>query len=264
VPPEPVRTDAARPSQLVMLTAASSALVLLTGAWAFVDPRLIDGVPVWMKPLKFATSFVVLFVTLELVDRRLSPAWRNCAMLKTTKAVMAIAMIIEMAYIIAMAALQHPSHFNTSSPFTIFMYGVMGVGAVSLALGVAAYGVAALRDVHAQFGPGLRWGVGWGFILSCGLTLLIAGYMSATGTHVGAEPHGAATLPLIGWSGSVGDIRPAHFLALHAMQVLPIVGLWLDGRGLPSRSLRWAALAYAGVTAAVFAQALAGSPLIRL
>ena len=142
-----------------MLTAASSALVLLTGAWAFIDPRLIDGVPVWMKPLKFATSFVVLFVTLELVDRRLSPAWRSCAMLKTTKAVMAIAMVTEMAYIIFMAALQHPSHFNTSSPFTIFMYGVMGVGAVSLALGVAAYGVAALRDVDARFGPALRWGV---------------------------------------------------------------------------------------------------------
>ena len=67
--------------------------------------------------------------------------------------------------------------------------------------------------------------MGWGFILSFALTLITAGYMSSTGTHVGSPAVGAATIPVMGWSASVGDIRPAHFLALHAMQVLPLAGL---------------------------------------
>jgi hypothetical protein len=68
----------------------------------------------------------------------------------------------------------------------------------------------------------------------------------------------------MGWSGVVGDIRPAHFLALHAMQALPLVGLWFDRRGIAVGHMRWVALAYLAVTTAVFVQALAGLPLIRL
>ena len=177
---------------------------------------------------------------------------------------MAVAMITELAYIIFMAAQQQGSHFNYSTPFTIMMYGVMGVGAVSLILGVAIFGYVALRDTEADFGPALRWGVGWGFMLSFAMTLVIAGYMSATGTHVGTLVPGAATLPLMGWSATVGDIRPAHFLALHAMQALLLVGLWFDRRGIAARNMRWVALAYVVLTLAVFAQALAGLPLVRL
>jgi hypothetical protein len=62
----------------------------------------------------------------------------------------------------------------------------------------------------------------------------------------------------------VGDLRPAHFLALHAMQVLPLAGLWMDRRGIAVAKMRLVALAYVALTAAVFAQALAGVPLIRL
>jgi hypothetical protein len=144
------------------------------------------------------------------------------------------------------------------------MYGLMGLGAVALMVGTAVIGVAALRDPGARLGPGLRRGIGWGFILSCVLTLVTAGYMSARGTHVGIAAAGAPVLPLMGWSGSVGDVRPAHFLALHAMQVLPLVGLLFDRTGIAARNMIWLALAYTGLTVAVFAQALSGLPLIQL
>jgi hypothetical protein len=253
-----------RPSQLLVLTAFSLALLALAAAWAQVDPRLLDGTPVWAKPIKFALSFAVMFGTLALIEQRLSPDWRNGWTLKITVAVMATAMITEMGYMIFMAAQQDASHFNFSTPFTTLMYSLMGVGAVSLIVGVAIFGVVALRDARAEFGPALRWGVGWGFILSFGLTLVTAGYMSSAGTHVGIASEGAATLPLMGWSGAVGDIRPAHFLALHAMQVLPLAGLWFDRKGIAVQRMRWVALAYVTLTGVVFAQALSGMPLIRL
>lgn len=253
-----------RQSQLLVLTALSLALLALLAAWALVDLRLLDDTPVWAKPVKFALSFAVLFGTLALVERRLSPEWRQGWTLAVTVAVMATAMVIEMAYMIFMAAQQQASHFNLSTPFTALMYSVMGVGAVSLMAGVAVFGGVALRDAKADLGPASRWGVGWGFLLSSVLTLVTAGYMSSTGTLVGEPAEGAATLPLMGWSASVGDMRPAHFLALHAMQVLPLAGLWFDRRGIPVTRMYWVAFAYVAITAAVFAQALAGLPLIRL
>jgi glucan phosphoethanolaminetransferase (alkaline phosphatase superfamily) len=255
---------APRQSQLVVLTALSFALLALLTAWAVVDLRLLDGTPVWAKPVKFALSFAVLFGTLALVEQRLSPEWRQGWTLRITVAIMAAAMFIEMAYMIFMAAQQQPSHFNLSTPFTALMYSVMGAGAVSLMAGVAVFGGVALRDAKADLAPALRWGVGWGFLLSFALTLVTAGYMSSVGTLVGEVAEGAATLPLMGWSASVGDIRPAHFLALHAMQALPLAGLWFDRRRISVRRMYWVAFAYVAITAAVFAQAVAGLPLIRL
>lgn len=253
-----------RQSQLAVLTALSLALFAIIAAWSAIDPRLFVGTPVWVKPMKFAVSFALMFGTLALVEQRLSPNWRNGWTLRTTVAVMATAMMMEMSYMTFMAAQQEASHFNFSTAFTTLMYSLMGVGAVSLMIGVAIFGAVALRDAKADLGPALRWGVGGGFVLSFVLTLVTAGYMSSAGTHVGIMTVGAATLPLMGWSAEIGDIRPAHFMALHAMQMLPLIGLVFDRQGIAARQMGWVALAYTLVTLAIFAQALAGLPLIRL
>jgi hypothetical protein len=250
--------------QTAVLAALSVALVVLTAAWAAVDIRLLHGVPVWAKPLKFAASFVVFFATLALVARRLSPAYRNGWTLRITTAIMTVAFVLEMAYIIAMAAQAQASHFNLTTPITALMYTLMGVGAVSLMLGVAVFGIVALRNTGANLGRALRQGVGWGFILSCMLTIVTAGYMSSVGPLVGTAPEGAAAFPLMGWSGAVGDIRPAHFLAVHAMQALPLAGLWFDRNGIGPQGISWVAAAYVALTAAVFLQALSGYPLVRI
>jgi hypothetical protein len=257
-----LRARSARP--IVVLFALSVAMLVLLASWALIDSRTLDGSPVWAKPVKFAVSFVLLFATLALFDKHLSPAWRDSRTLTITVAVMALSMMTEMSYMIAMAAQGKASHFNLATPFTAFMYTVMGVGAVSLIAGVAVYGIAALRDAHSGFGPALRWGIGWGSIMTFALTLVTAGYMSSTATHVGVEAAGASVIPIMGWSGTVGDIRPSHFLALHGMQVLPLAGLWFDRKNISVRYMKWLAAGYAIITLAVFAQALAGLPLIRL
>jgi hypothetical protein len=123
------------------------------------------------------------------------------------------------------------------------------------------------RDKNADLGVALREGIWLGFLLSFCLTMIVAAYLSAmTGHHVGVHPEGAPTLPLFGWSGVTGDLRPAHFLSLHAMQALPLLGLWLDRRGVaaPLRAIRLAAAGYSVLTFGIFAQGLLGMPLVPL
>lgn len=255
------------------LAAFSAAVAILTALWAVSgEARTVGGVSVWLKPMKFALSFAVLFGTIALVRDRLSPAVRDGWPLRLVGWGMAAAMLAETGWIVRQAARGTGSHFNLSTPFEAFMYtAVMAAGAVYLVAAVGVVGWIAGRDRAAAMGDGLREGVRLGFLASFALTLVVAGYMSSgSGPHVGLHPAGAPTLPLLGWSGVTGDLRPAHFLALHAMQALPLLGLWLDrrpdGRGGADavRTVRAATLAWAALTLAAFAQALAGLPLLPL
>ena len=250
------------------LTALSVALLGLALLWAMAgDPRSVTGGPVWLKPAKFALSFVVFFWTLALVRDRLSPPVRDGRAIAVIGGIMATAFAAEMAWMVRQAARGAESHFNVATPFEAAMYGLMGAGAVSLVLGAGVVGWIARRDNAARLSPALRESVWLGFALGAALTLLVAGVMSSgTGPHVGLHPAGAPRLPLIGWSGVTGDLRPAHFVAIHAMQALPLLGLWLDRTGARDgvRTVRVAAVAWTILTLAVFAQALLGLPLVRL
>jgi hypothetical protein len=107
-------------------------------------------------------------------------------------------------------------------------------------------------------------------VVGLSLTFLLGGflggYMSAQAGHsVGAD--GGRTF-LFGWNRSGGDLRTAHFLGMHAEQVIPLMTALLAEAGWGSRA-RWAALivgagAYTALTLAVFAQAVAGRPLFPI
>ncbi len=251
--------------QLWALTGLSVALLAATATAALLDPRLLDGVGIWAKPMKFAGSFVLYFATLAWAAGRMGAAAREGRAVRWATVVAAAAFAFELAYMTWQAAHGEHSHFNNSTPFTRAMYGLMGVGAVGLVAVIALFGEVVRRDRALRMGPGLRAGVIWGFWIGAGLTLVVAGYMSSGAGHfVGTPSAGAATLPLMGWSAEVGDLRPAHFLSLHAMQALPLFGWWLDRCGGAARVMTPAALAYALLTLAVFAQALMGLPLVRL
>lgn len=258
----------APPSQFQTLTVVALVFLGLSMAWGLVDMRQVDGAAVWMKPLKFSLSFAVLFGTIALIEPRLSGPVRDGWPLRVIGWVMAAAFLSEMGYMTYQAALGEASHFNLSTPFNRLMYEtVMAGGAVALVLGIALIGWLVKRDAAADMGVGLRAGIFLGFAMTFVLTMVTAGYLSVNGGHfVGLHPDGAPVIPLFGWSGVTGDLRPAHFAALHAMQALPLVGLWLDRRGdaRALRRVRLAALGYAALTLAVFAQAVAGLPVIPL
>ncbi len=91
--------------------------------------------------------------------------------------------------------------------------------------------------------------------------------LSAAGGHrVGATAASAAAIPFFGWSLTTGDLRLAHFLALHAMQVVPAFALaaMLLGKAAAPRAIDAFALVYGCVTAAALLAALNARPLLGI
>lgn len=251
--------------QLWLLTALSTAMMAVGLIWAMFETRQFQETLVWVKPFKFALSLAVFFATLALAFDRLSDGEQGKTKWPIVIAVMASAFWLEMLYISAQAAQGTASHFAVDTPFHSVMYSLMGLGAVCLVLGAGLIGWAMLRDTAAKLNEDLRFGIGVGFILSTVLTLITAFTLGGNGSHfVGTPPVGAAVIPFFGWSAAVGDLRPSHFLALHAMQAIPLLAWAVGGRASARAWIIGGSVGYTALTLALFAQALMGLPMVRL
>lgn len=255
----------------LMLALLPASLLLLE-----IDPREINGVSVWAKPIKFQLSLALHFATLALLLRLLMPAARPGLRLGFLLA--ATAAMFEILYITLQAARGRASHFNAETPLEIALYQVMGIGAVMIVVVAMQAGWTIRRETRPEIGGGLRLGAFLGLMLGGLATLLTAGMLGsgeiAGPTHLVARIPGEAVaigdaggLPFFGWSQVMGDLRVPHFFATHLMQALPLLGLAADRR-LPAQAARGIVWAGAGfglvLVAATFWQAIAGRPVLTL
>jgi hypothetical protein len=243
------------------------AAMLPSGLLAQIDERLLYGISVWVKPLKFQASSAVFLLTLAACFIALPPgADRTRAGRYVVWGAIATA-FFEVGYISLQAARGQSSHWNFSSLFTVLMYQLMGVGALVLSSTAAVLGVMIARDRNVPIDATLRLGLVIGLVLSFVLGAGFGGVMAAgTGHWVGGTPSDAGGLPIFKWSRDGGDLRVAHFFGLHAMHFIPSFA-WVIAR---SASTIWAKRAtwafgavFAGFTTATFVQAWLGQPLLR-
>lgn len=238
------------------------ALAILTAVLQFVDPRLIDDQPVWAKPTRFFLSIGVFALTAAWFVGDVRQPERDGRLLRATAWALVVSGSYETLYIAYRAALGEASHFNFDTPWTTLGYALMGVGAVVLVGTTLPIAWRIWRTPRVGLAPHYRLAVVLGLVLTFVLGGGLGGYMSSTGAHdVGAR---GGALAMTGWNRTGGDLRVAHFLGLHAEQIVPLAALAI-GALLP-RGRRVAVIAVAGLLAAttilVFIQALGGRPFL--
>lgn len=233
--------------------------------WA-VDKRVLGEASVWAKPMKFALSVAIHTATMALVVGMLGQGWRSGSALAVVAVVYAAACAGELGYIVIQAARQQHSHFNLDTPFHAAMYTFMAWAAVVVTATAAVVGIIAFVDDGARLGGPVRLAILLGLVGGTVLTLVTAFTIWARlSPHVGADPAAGARMALTGWSLTVGDLRVAHFLATHMMQVLPAAGLlaaWVLPSPVATGAVSLTALAWTALTLAAYRQALAGEPVI--
>ena len=228
-----------------------------------VDPRTVNDISVWIKPTKFLLSLAVYYATLAWCFGFLPAAAQQTRAGRFVIVVPLVAGGLEMAWLLAAAVMGVPAHFNRASVAWAVAYGAAGVGAVLLLVAIFVQGRMINRDRSIDLAPALRRALVLGATLSAAATLVTAGVLSSGSGHwVGGAASDAGGLPLIGWSRQGGDLRVAHFFALHLQQALALVG-WALARSRWAERTRLvdiAAAAMLAFTIFTFVQALAGRP----
>lgn len=256
--------EARRRDSLLFWTAAAHIfLIPLLLAGIIFDERLVTGINPWIKPLKFAVAGAVYLLTLAWFMGDL-PASEKAR--RRVSRLVALSMSAEIVLITLQAARGASSHFNNSTPFDAAVFGLMGL---MIVVNTIAVGYVTWRfwRADAPLLAAYLWGVRLGllFFILAGLEGFV---MTSRLSHSVGAADGGPGLPLINWSTRAGDLRVAHFVGMHSLQVLPLVGSLLSAKDAGARdgnAVRWlwlAAVAYGGLALLLFVQALAGRPLI--
>ena len=240
---------------MIALAVLCAGLAVFFTAGIFLDPRYITAQPAWLKPLKFAISTGLYFISMAWLLSHL-PRSRLKSIASNTIAVM---LTLEIVLIALQAARGQTSHFNVSDVFNGAIYSAMGAMIAVLWVANLILAVLLLRQRVSNSPMGMAMtlgliiaviGMAQAFLMTNPtarqLTSLQAGVAETfVGAHTVGLADGGAGLPVTGWSTQGGDLRVGHFVGIHALQILPLLA-WLLASTTLSAARRSRLIAIAG------------------
>ncbi|HEX2914284.1 MAG TPA: hypothetical protein VH186_26025 [Chloroflexia bacterium] len=245
------------------------------------DPRTLGGMPIWTKPAKFSISLALYVFTLIWL---LSYVKGHPRLVRLVSWVTFIAFFVEMIIVVTQVIRGVSSHFNVATPLDAALFSLMGN---FIMLFWVANLLAAVLLLFQRFdNPAFAWSLRLALILALAgamlgmlmalqrtpeqqLAIAAGQHLTTAGAHSVGVQDGGPGLPFLGWSTVGGDLRIGHFVGLHALQFLPLLG-WLILRFTRTGFTRmhqvilvWVAGAgYAGLIALFTWQALRGQSII--
>ena len=179
------------------------------------------GISAFIKPLKFYLSIGIFVWTM---------AW-YMASLNEPKKVKAynwmsiLVMSYESFVITWQAASGRLSHFNITSPLYASLFSLMGVAITILTIWTGYIGYLFFRKKDLALPPAYLLGIRLGIVCFV-IFAFEGGVMASLLRHTIGAPDGDSGLPLVNWSHHHGDLRIAHFVGMHSLQLFPIAGYY--------------------------------------
>jgi hypothetical protein len=245
-------------------------VVPMFAAMAFFAPSTAQGVSLinpWIKPIKFSMSFSTFASTMSLLLLALQiPAWQ----LKLARRTMAASIALEIFSLGAQAwRISHSlaGHSFVDSALAQLTNSMVMVNTAIVCWMLVLFCANRVKTdlVDRPMVSAIRYSM---VIFLAGN--VIGGYMLARGSHTVGTADGGPGLPFVNWSVIAGDLRIAHFIAIHAIQIVPLFAYILS-QMTPIPAVKHRRLAIAAVAIAVsvavggtFIQAALGHPLLSL
>lgn len=242
---------------------ASKALIVYGGLMALAlaityfvslsDARTIRDVGIWAKPMKFMAATALFAWTTVWLTHLASNTVANGSAFTWIALLLIITSLFEVVYITYQASQGAASHYNTSDPVHARLFGLMGIAAVGLTASQAWLAWEIWKVQNSADIPVVTLSVIVGLVLTF-LLATVSGFLLG-----GNQPPPGQGLPIVGWHLHK-DIRPSHFLGVHAQQFIPLLGLFAErflgswatqgfGVGTTLYVVAWAVLTWTGLSA---------------
>jgi hypothetical protein len=214
----------------------------------------VYGVNAWYKPFKFAFSTFTFAWAM---------AW-YCSYLpdfniKFFNWTIIVLLGFEIIYIAIQAGKGQLSHYNVSSSFYSAMYSLMALAASLVTIYTAYVGVLFFKYSFPELPNYYVWAIRLGIIVF--VIFSFEGFaMGSRMNHSVGALNDNSNWFILGWSKTVGDLRVAHFIGMHALQVLPFLSFYV------LKNTKWTiglSVLYGLLALMTLIQALQGKPLIR-
>ena len=163
----------------------------------------------------------------------------------------------EIAYIALQAGRGQLSHYNLSTPVYSILFSMMALAASAVTIYTAYVGFLFFSNSFPELPTYYVWAIRLSIVLF--VIFSFEGFaMGSRLSHTVGALNDNSNLFILGWSKTVGDLRVAHFIGMHALQVLPILSFYL----LKNTKLTIAvAFIYGLLALLTLLQALKGKPL---
>ncbi len=216
------------------------------------DTRTLFNINVWIKPMKFFISIGLFSWTMAWLLHHIESSGKVFRI----SLVIVIMLAIELVIINGQAYRGVPSHFNIQSIMDAVLFQIMGIAI--LVNTIMVFWAYRLFAKYSQLPKGYYWSIRLGMLIF--ILASLEGYIMAAnlGHTIGAED-GQEGYVFLNWAKQYGDLRIAHFLGLHALQVVPLFG-WLAAKNKPKWVMIFSFL-YFLLSFGTFWQAIVEEPL---
>jgi len=233
-------------------------LVLFLGL-SLIDSRTVLGINTWIKPMKFAMSITIYLWTIGWFLEYLKNYPRSVRFISWG---IVITMTVEIICIAFQAARGVQSHFNGATILDVRIYFNMG-NAIAINTLLAVWLTILFFLGKTKLSPTYLLSIRWAFLLFL-FASAVGGMMVGQASHSVGLADGGAGLPFVNWSTEGGDLRIAHFVGIHSLQIIPFFAYKIEQRNWQnSRVWTWLfSLTYTGIILFVFWEATNARPLL--
>ena len=218
------------------------------------------GINSLLKPLKFSFSLTVFIWSMAYILHYVE----DKKLVYRLSIVIIVTLIFEQLVITIQALRGTLSHFNVSTPIESMLFSLMGVFITTMTLFILFTNFKFLKQKD-KLSPAMKLSIFWGINIFV-IAGLMGGVMGSLLSHNVGGVMGGASLPVFNWSTEYGDLRVGHFIGLHALQIIPLVGFYIHRKVGDSHKAKYLVIGfvmfYFLIVSLAFVQAFLGLPLI--